>query len=242
MEALNPPSLSIPRHVAIIMDGNRRWARQRLLPTAMGHAAGARRVRLVVRACAEAGVQVLTLFAFSTENWRRPADEVQGLMGLFSQMLQRELRSLVEAGVRLFVIGDRTAFGLALQQLIADAEMQTRSGQTMTLQLAVNYGGRWDLLQAVKAWQRAHPDQSVQALDEAALAPWLSSGEMPEVDLLIRTGGEQRISNFLLWQAAYAELYFTPVLWPAFSATHLQQALASFAQRDRRFGSSASMA
>jgi len=227
-----------PRHVAIIMDGNRRWARQRLLPTTTGHAAGARRVREIVRVCVRSGVQVLTLFAFSTENWRRSSDEVMALMHLFGQLLLRETSALYKAGVRLRVLGNIDALGAELQALIKHAEAATAQGNTITLQVAVNYGGRWDFLQAVKAWQRAHPDQSLQALSEAALAPWLSGGDLPEVDLLIRTGGEQRISNFLLWQAAYAELYFTSVLWPEFRTVHLREAFASFAKRDRRFGSS----
>lgn len=229
-----------PAHVAIIMDGNRRWARDRLLPVGMGHVAGARRVQEVVQACAESGVKVLTLFAFSTENWRRPPQEVKALMALFAQVLKRQTKAMKAAGVRLRVLGDRQVFSADLKRLIEEAESQTLGGEVLTLQVAANYGGRWDMLQAVKAWQRAHPEKSLDTLDEEALVPWLSGGDLPEVDLLIRTGGEQRISNFLLWQAAYAEFYFTPVLWPAFGPAELRAALVSYSERDRRFGSSGS--
>ena len=221
------------------MDGNRRWAKNRFLPAALGHAAGARRVREVVQACAEAGVPYLSLFAFSTENWKRPEDEVSSLMGLFRTYLEREISSMNEHGVRLRILGDTRRFSPALQDLIAQAQAQTAGNQRITLMVCANYGGRWDMLQAARAWQAAHPGEDLQALSEEALAPYLSTGDAPEVDLLIRTGGESRISNFLLWQAAYAELFFTDELWPDFKAERLQEALRWFAGRDRRFGSSA---
>jgi len=233
----SPPKL--PAHVAIIMDGNRRWAKKRFMPAGLGHAAGAKRVREVVRACAESGVQYLSLFAFSTENWKRPEEEVSTLMNLFMVYLQKEVDAMNANGVRLKVAGDRSRFPANLQKLIDAAEADTASNQTITLIVCANYGGRWDMLQAVRAWQAEHPDQSLEALDEAALARHLSTAYAPEVDLLIRTGGEFRVSNFMLWQAAYAEIFYTDLLWPDFSADTLREALAWFATRDRRFGSSA---
>ncbi len=221
------------------MDGNRRWAKKRFMPAALGHAAGAKRVREIVQACAEAGVPYLSLFAFSTENWKRPEEEVSSLMGLFRTYLEREVSSMNANGVRLRVLGDTRRFSEPLQALIREAEAQTAANTRITLLVCANYGGRWDLLQAARAWQAAHPGQSLQDLSEEALAPYLSTAEAPEVDLLIRTGGESRISNFLLWQAAYAELFFTGDLWPDFKPERLQEALAWFAGRDRRFGSSA---
>ena len=221
------------------MDGNRRWAKKRFMPAGLGHAAGAKRVREVVRACAEAGVQYLSLFAFSTENWKRPEDEVSSLMNLFMAYLQKEVDAMNANGVRLRVAGDRSRFTPQLQKLIAAAEADTAANRTITLTVCANYGGRWDMLQAVKAWQAAHPGQSLDALDESSLAQHLSTAYAPEVDLLIRTGGEYRVSNFMLWQAAYAEIFYTDLLWPDFSAATLREALAWFATRDRRFGSSA---
>ena len=229
----------LPAHVAIIMDGNRRWAKKRFMPAGLGHAAGARRVREVVRACAESGVSYLSLFAFSTENWKRPEDEVSSLMNLFMGYLQKEVDAMNAHGVRLKVAGERSRFAPALQQLIAKAEADTAANTTITLTVCANYGGRWDMLQAAQAWQAAHPDRSLQELDEAELARYLSTAYAPEVDLLIRTGGEYRVSNFMLWQAAYAEIFYTDLLWPDFSAETLREALAWFATRDRRFGSSA---
>jgi len=221
------------------MDGNRRWAKNRFMPAALGHAAGGRRVREIVKACAEAGVPYLSLFAFSTENWKRPADEVSSLMGLFVSYLEREVSSMNDNGVRLRVLGDVSRFSEPLQALIREAETQTAANTRITLMVCANYGGRWDLLQAARAWQAAHPGRSLQELSEEALSPHLSTGDAPEVDLLIRTGGESRISNFLLWQAAYAELFFTDDLWPDFKPERLREALTWFASRDRRFGSSA---
>ncbi len=221
------------------MDGNRRWAKQRFMPTALGHAAGAKRVREIVKACNDIGIPHLSVFAFSTENWKRPADEVTGLMGLFMTYLQKEVDSMNANGVRLKIVGDISRFDDKLQALIASSQTQTAANTKITLTVAANYGGRWDMLQASQAWQQAHPSQDLRSLTEEALAPYLSTAYAPEVDLLIRTGGESRISNFMLWQSAYAELFFTNDLWPEFSPARLQEAIAWFAQRDRRFGSSA---
>ncbi|MGV0961276.1 MAG: polyprenyl diphosphate synthase [Limnohabitans sp.] len=238
MSSLTPHN-PLPQHIAIIMDGNRRWAKKRFMPAALGHAAGANRVRDIVKCCAEMGIAHLSLFAFSTENWKRPEEEVSSLMNLFMTYLQKEVNSMNENGVCLKVVGDRTRFSQALQDLIARAEATTAANQAITLTVCANYGGRWDMIQAAQAWQQAHPDQNLQDLTEDALAQHLSTAYAPEVDLLIRTGGESRISNFMLWQAAYAELYYTNDLWPDFSAKKLGKAIEWFQQRDRRFGSSA---
>jgi undecaprenyl diphosphate synthase len=229
----------LPQHIAIIMDGNRRWAKRRFMPAALGHAAGAKRVRDIVRACYNMGVAHLSLFAFSTENWRRPEEEVSSLMGLFMTYLQNEVKNMNANGVRLKLVGDKSRFSPAMQALILRAEQQTAQNTRITLTVCANYGGRWDVIQAAQAWQKAHPDHDLEALTEEALAPYLSTAYAPEVDLLIRTGGESRISNFMLWQSAYAEMFFTDDLWPDFSPERLQQAVAWFAGRDRRFGSSA---
>ena len=221
------------------MDGNRRWAKNRFMPAGLGHAAGAQRVRDIVKACAEKGIPHLSLFAFSTENWKRPPEEVTGLMGLFMTYLKKEIRDMNVHGVRLKILGDKQRFSESLQELIADAELQTAHNVGITLHICANYGGRWDMLQAAKAWQKDNSNLSLDALTEASLAPYLSTGDAPEVDLLIRTGGESRVSNFLLWQAAYAELFFCEELWPDFTGETLNQALVWFAGRDRRFGSSA---
>jgi len=234
-----PSDTAIPRHVAIIMDGNRRWAKKRFMPAALGHAAGAKRVREIVQTCAEAGVSYLSLFAFSTENWKRPEEEVSSLMGLFMTYLQKEVNSMNANGVRLMVLGDISRFSDPLKALIANAQEQTAGNRGITLLVCANYGGRWDMLHAVKTWQAAHPGQPLDGLTEEALAPYLSTADAPEVDLLIRTGGESRVSNFLLWQAAYAELFFTDDLWPDFGPQRLREAITWFGQRDRRFGSSA---
>jgi len=221
------------------MDGNRRWAKKRFMPTALGHAAGAKRVRDIVRASAQLGVTHLSLFAFSTENWKRPEEEISSLMGLFMTYLQKEVDNMNSNGVRLKVVGDKSRFAPALQELIARAELQTANNTQITLNVCANYGGRWDTVQAVQAWQLANPGQSLQNLTEETLAAHLSTAHSPEVDLLIRTGGESRVSNFMLWQAAYAEMFFTDDLWPDFSPERLKQAIEWFAVRDRRFGSSA---
>lgn len=229
----------MPQHIAIIMDGNRRWAKKRFMPAALGHAAGAKRVRDIVQTCAQAGIAHLSLFAFSTENWKRPEEEVSSLMGLFMTYLQKEVDSMNTNGVRLKVVGDKSRFAPAMQELIVRAEQQTAHNSNITLTVCANYGGRWDMIQAAQAWQQANPDQNLQALTEEALASHLSTAYAPEIDLLIRTGGESRISNFMLWQSAYAEMFFTDDLWPDFSPARLKQAIEWFSQRDRRFGSSA---
>lgn len=231
-----PSSSTLPKHIAIIMDGNGRWAQQRYMPRTMGHAKGAAGVKALVEHCAKLGVQCLTLFAFSTENWQRPAEEVSTLMGLFVQYLQKEMKALAQAGVRLKVIGHVAGFPPELQQRIHAAEAATAHNTIITLCVAANYGGRWDVLQAVQGWQVTHPNEPVASMTEQAFAQHLSTAELPEVDLLVRTGGEQRISNFLLWQAAYSELYFTDVLWPDFDEAELDKALACYARRTRRFG------
>ncbi len=206
------------------------------MPRTVGHAKGAAGVKALVEHCAKLGVKYLTLFAFSTENWSRPADEVSTLMGLFVQYLEKEMGALAAAGVRLKVIGDVAGFAPELQTRIHAAEKATQHNQAITLVVAANYGGQWDVVQAVKNWQEAHPDENASRLTQEQLAKYLSTAGMSDVDLLIRTGGEQRISNFLLWQAAYAELYFTEVLWPEFGEAELHKALACYTQRTRRFG------
>ena len=218
------------------MDGNGRWAQGRHMPRTVGHAKGAAGVRALVESCAKQGIQYLTLFAFSTENWKRPADEVSTLMGLFVQYLEKEMGALSKAGVRLKVIGDISAFPQELQARISAAEHSTQHNRVLTLTVAANYGGQWDVVQAVQQWHQHNPSADITQLTQAQLAQYLSTAGMPDPDLLIRTGGEQRISNFLLWQAAYAELYFTDVLWPDFDETQLANALSWYSDRSRRFG------
>lgn len=230
------PSAALPRHIAVIMDGNRRWAREHGVPKAIGHARGAKRVRGLVEACVARGVKHVTVFAFSTENWKRPQDEVSGLMALFVRYLQKEASDMHRHGIRLKVIGDRSAFDTQLQKLIAHVEEMTADNTRLTLTVAANYGGRWDMLQAMRTWHSEHPGANAKEITEEALHPYLSLSDAPDPDLLIRTGGEVRISNFMLWQSAYTELYFTPALWPNFSAELLDQALAWYAARERRFG------
>jgi undecaprenyl diphosphate synthase len=225
----------VPRHIAIIMDGNGRWAKERFLPRIAGHKRGVEAVRSAVRACAERGVEYLTLFAFSSENWRRPVDEVSFLMQLFVIALEQEVSKLHENGIRFKVIGDLSRFEAKLVQLIQNAEQTTRDNGGLTLTIAANYGGRWDLLQAANRMLKEHPGLAA-GFGENDLAPYLSLNYAPEPDLFIRTGGEQRISNFLLWQLAYTELYFTDLLWPDFDASALDGAIASYQKRERRFG------
>lgn len=229
---------TVPRHIAIVMDGNGRWARARRLPRTAGHQQGVAATRRVVRACGECGVEVLTLFAFSSENWQRPRTEVSTLMELFFSTLRREVRALVEAGVQLRFIGDRAAFSPKLRRQIALTEEATAGGGDLLLNVAANYGGRWDITQAVRSLvtdivQRGGGCEQVTA---DAIAARLVTAGLPEPDLFIRTGGEHRISNFLIWQLAYTELYFTDVLWPDFDQVALDGALASFARRQRRYG------
>lgn len=218
------------------MDGNGRWAQKRHMPRTVGHAKGAAGVKALVEHCVRLGVKYLTLFAFSTENWGRPADEVSTLMSLFVQYLEKEMGALADAGVRLKVIGDVQAFPAELQARINAAELATETNQVITLVVAANYGGRWDILQAVKSWQVANSDTKLSELKQEQIEQYLSTAGMPNPDLLIRTGGEQRISNFMLWQAAYAELYFSDVLWPEFNESELDKALLWFTERERRFG------
>ena len=231
-----PESLVVPRHIAIIMDGNGRWAKKRFMPRVTGHKRGVEMVREVIKACASRGVKYLTLFAFSSENWRRPEEEVSLLMDLFHYALEHEVTKLHKNQVRLKVIGDLSRFDPKLTELIHDSERMTAGNAGLTLTIAANYGGRWDVLQAVTRLLVHQPELAGQALAEHHLEPYLSMQYAPEPDLFIRTGGEQRISNFLLWQLAYSELYFTPTLWPDFGADELDQAIASFQQRERRFG------
>jgi undecaprenyl diphosphate synthase len=231
-------TLQVPRHVAIIMDGNGRWARRRHLPRIAGHQAGIEAVRRVVKVCGEKGIRVLTLFAFSSENWRRPEQEVSMLMDLFMKALQREVKHLHESDVRLRIIGERSAFSQKLQERVAAAEALTAPNAGLNLVVAVNYGGRWDIGQAAQQVAERVEAGDLRAADVTPelLASFLCLHDLPEPDLFIRTGGEQRISNFLLWQLAYTELYFTDALWPDFDRPALEAALVSFARRQRRLG------
>jgi undecaprenyl diphosphate synthase len=230
-----PQAPAVPRHVAIIMDGNGRWARKRFLPRIAGHRRGLEAVRGTTRACVERGIEFLTLFAFSSENWRRPKDEVSFLMELFVLALEQEVAKLHENNVRLKVIGELSSFEPRLTRLIAEAEARTAGNSGLTLTVAANYGGRWDVLQAVNRMVREVPERDT-GYAEADLAPFLAMSYAPEPDLFIRTGGEQRVSNFLLWQLAYTELYFTTDLWPDFNAQSLDRAIDSYRRRERRFG------
>ena len=230
-----PQADAIPKHIAIIMDGNGRWAKRRLLPRIEGHRRGVEAVRSVIRDCAEKGVKYLTLFAFSSENWRRPEEEVSLLMQLFVMALEREVVKLHENEIRFKVIGDLSRFEPRLQQLIRDGEELTANNQRLTLTVAANYGGRWDITQATNRLLAARPD-CAQGIQEKDLDPYLSMAYAPEPDLFIRTGGEQRISNFLLWQLAYTELFFTETLWPDFNVQALDAAISSYQNRERRFG------
>ncbi|MEG1832103.1 MAG: polyprenyl diphosphate synthase [Burkholderiaceae bacterium] len=227
-----------PRHVAIIMDGNGRWATQRHLPRVAGHKRGVEAVRAILKVAGQSGIEYLTLFAFSSENWRRPADEVSVLMRLFISALQKEVGRLHEAGVRLRVVGELGAFQSELQKLITESESRTADNAKLTVTICANYGGRWDMTQATRRLLAAEPECAADPsrITEERLARYLALAFAPDADLVIRTGGEQRISNFLLWQAAYSELYFTDVLWPDFDAVQLDAALAWYAARERRFG------
>ncbi len=230
-----PAVVDVPQHIAIIMDGNGRWARKRMMPRVAGHKRGVETVRSTVKACIARGVDYLTLFAFSSENWRRPAEEVSFLMNLFIGALQAEIGKLHANGVRLKVVGDLAAFEPRLVALIREGEAKTANNSKLTLTIAANYGGRWDLLQAINQLALAHPEKA-GCFGEGDLAPHLTMAYAPEPDLFIRTGGEQRISNFLLWQLAYSELYFTKTLWPDFDDAALDAAIGSYRRRERRFG------
>ncbi|HEY7674164.1 MAG TPA: polyprenyl diphosphate synthase [Burkholderiales bacterium] len=230
-----PQTSDIPKHIAVIMDGNGRWAKKRYLPRVAGHKQGVEAVRRITRACRERGVGYLTLFAFSSENWRRPAEEVSTLRQLFIAALEQEAERLHENEVRLKVIGDIAPFGERVVQLVRKAEDLTAANVGLTLTIAANYGGRWDLMQALAKLVRSE-GLPPNGLTEEQLAPHLALNYAPEPDLFIRTGGEQRISNFLLWQLAYTELFFTPTLWPDFDAKDLDGAILWYQQRERRFG------
>lgn len=229
-----PALPAAPRHIALIMDGNGRWATKRYLPRVAGHVKGVEAVRGMVEACIERRVEFLTLFAFSSENWRRPAEEVSLLMRLFMTALEREVSKMHANGIRLRVVGDLSRFDAGLQKMIADAERKTAGNSRLVVTICANYGGRWDIMQATGKMVAANP--SCTEFTEDQLAPHLAMAYAPEPDLFIRTGGEERISNFLLWQLAYAELYFTETYWPDFDAAALDEAIASYYQRERRFG------
>jgi undecaprenyl diphosphate synthase len=232
-----PNVAAVPRHVAIIMDGNGRWATDRHLPRIAGHSRGLDAVRNTVEACVERGVEYLTLFAFSSENWRRPMEEVSFLMRLFVSALEREISKLHANGIRLRVVGDLSMFNTRIQELVNRAETKTANNTRLTLTIAANYGGRWDIMQAARKLVEQSAQEGQPALvNEATFARHLAMAYAPEPDLFIRTGGEERISNFLLWQLAYAEFYFTSLYWPEFDAKALDDAIASYVQRERRFG------
>ncbi len=233
-----PDTGAVPRHVAVIMDGNGRWATARRLPRVAGHTKGVDAVRAIVEACARRGVEFLTLFAFSSENWRRPNEEVSFLMRLFVTALEREVGKMHANGIRMRVVGDLSMFEPRIQDLIKRAEAKTAKNQGLTLTIAANYGGRWDILQAIAKLnaERAAAGQLEEPVDEASFSRHLAMSYAPEPDLFIRTGGEKRISNFLLWQLAYTELFFTDLFWPDFDAVALDLAIESYQTRERRFG------
>jgi len=233
-----PQARAIPRHVAIIMDGNGRWANKRLLPRVAGHRKGVEAVRATVRASIELGIEYLTLFAFSSENWRRPADEVSILMELFARALDVEVAKLHSNGIRFKVVGDTSRFDRRIRELVAAGEALTAANTRLTLTIAANYGGRWDMAQAARRYFSANPEalRGDMPLVPEALEPYLAMAHAPEPDLFIRTGGERRISNFMLWQLAYTELFFTDLLWPDFDAAALNVAIESFGTRERRYG------
>lgn len=233
-----PETAKIPHHLAVIMDGNGRWATKKFLPRTAGHAKGLQAVRRLVELCGKKGIKYLTLFAFSSENWRRPAEEVSMLMRLFIQTLEKEVDKLQKQGVRLRIIGDINAFEPKLQKLILQAQELTKNNNALHLTIAANYGGRWDILQAAQKAFAKNPNliNDTSKLQEQDLSEHLSMAFAPEPDLFIRTGGEQRISNFLIWQLAYTELYFTDDYWPDFGAKQLDQAIEWYSNRERRFG------
>jgi undecaprenyl diphosphate synthase len=235
---LVPVVAHVPGHIAMIMDGNGRWATKRHLPRVVGHERGVKALRRVVEACGTAGVRYLTVFAFSSENWRRPEEEVSFLMGLFLKALEREVREMRDNGVRLRIIGDLSAFNSKLRDMIAHAEAETAHNDKFHLTVAANYGGRWDILQATRRMLDARPELAAPGtlITEDMLSPYLSMSFAPEPDLFVRTGGEQRVSNFLLWQMAYTEFYFTDCFWPEFDETQFNLAIESYRQRERRFG------
>jgi undecaprenyl diphosphate synthase len=232
------PGPAVPRHVAIIMDGNGRWAKARGLPRAAGHREGAEAARRVLRAAGEAGVECLTLYAFSSENWRRPEEEIDALMGLLRFYIGRELETLHEQGIRIRILGDHRAFPEATARMVDSAVARTAANERMTLAIALNYGSRQEIVQAVRKLCASviAGDIELEAIDETAIEAALDTHGLPPLDLLIRTSGEHRLSNFLLWQAAYSELVFSERLWPDFDAAALHEAFAEFGRRERRFG------
>ncbi|AWY00012.1 di-trans,poly-cis-decaprenylcistransferase [Marinomonas primoryensis] len=238
LDGADSDSVVGPAHVAIIMDGNNRWAKKKHLPSIAGHMAGATSVRRVVEAAARSGVEVLTLFAFSSENWKRPKLEVDGLMALFMRSLKKELKRLNEHKIRLRVIGDLSGFSSGLQKQIQSVQDATKDNNQMTLVIAANYGGRWDIAQAAKkiAELVMSGALSPEDVDEALLGQHVALADLPPPDLLIRTSGEERISNFLLWQTAYSEFVFLPVLWPDFDQQHFDDAIQVYQNRQRRYG------
>lgn len=227
-------SSTLPRHIAVVMDGNGRWARKRLLPRTAGHRSGVKATRRLVEDCINRGIECLTVFAFSSENWNRPQAEVSSLMSLFISTLASEIQDLNDKQVRVSFIGERTRFSAQLQQAIADAEQLTQNNRGLRFNIAVNYGGRWDIVNAAR--QVLAQGRDPAELSEADFAAELQLADQPDIDLFIRTGGESRISNFLIWQSAYAELYFCDVLWPDFDSDCLQDALNWYTSRERRFG------
>ncbi len=229
-----PDAGLMPKHIAIIMDGNGRWATKRFLPRVAGHVKGVDAVRGIVEACIKRDIAFLTLFAFSSENWRRPADEVSLLMRLFVTALEKEVKKMHDNNIRLKIVGDLSRFDLPLQEAIQQAQELTAANTRLTVTICANYGGRWDIVQAVNKLTSANPSQN--DITEDMLGSHLSMAYAPEPDLFIRTGGETRISNFLLWQLAYTELYFTDTFWPDFNAKALDEAIHSYQARERRFG------
>ncbi len=235
---MSDDTVKIPSHIAIIMDGNGRWAKRRFQPRFMGHRAGVKAVEGIVKHCAQRGVKVLTLFAFSSENWRRPSKEVSLLMDLFSHALDNQVKKLHNNNIKLCIVGDLSKFSPAIQQQITQAQQLTATNTGLTLNIAANYGGRWDITQSVRQLAQQVRDGKLEpnAISEDHISQHLTTAALSEPDLFIRTGGEQRVSNFLLWQMAYTEFYFTDLLWPEFDADALDQAITSFSQRERRFG------
>ena len=231
-----PEVSAIPQHLAVVMDGNGRWATKRYLPRTAGHLRGIGAVRRIVRYCGERGIKYLTLFSFSSENWRRPKEEVDLLMRLFVRSLQKEVKTLHKNNICLKVIGDLSPFSDQIRELIAKAQDLTKDNDAMYLTIAANYGGRWDVLNAFQRYMQEHGSHPERIVEERDFDKYLSMSWAPEPDLFIRTGGEQRISNFLIWQLAYTELYFTPVFWPDIQYQHLDEALLWYGTRERRFG------
>jgi undecaprenyl diphosphate synthase len=230
----NKDCLAMPRHVAIVMDGNGRWAKKRFAPRFFGHKEGVDALVRTVQACADRGIEYVTVFAFSSENWKRSSDEVSGLMGLVLIAVSKYLQKLSNEGVRIRIVGDRDAVDKKVRDAWDQTERTTANNKRITLSVAFNYGGRWDMLQAAKRAMASGLD--AESLTEDVLSQHMAMSYAPDPDLFIRTGGEVRISNFLLWQVAYSELYFTECLWPDFDETELDKAISSFRQRDRRFG------